>query len=246
MKKIRAIIVDDEEPGRRNLESLLSSYCPEVELSGLAASAVEARNLVESVRPELVFLDINMPNINGFEFLELFSRRSFLVIFVTAHAGFGIQAVKANALDYLLKPISITELQAAIKKVSDKIRNEGYLPPSAELPEKLAVSHLNGFEIVETDDIIRLEADDNYTTIYTVAQGPIVVSRTIKDFEVILDPERFIRIHKTHIINIRHLKKYSKKDGGMVTLSDATELAIAKRRHGFFMEKVHRHLLTMK
>lgn len=245
MEKIRAIIVDDEEPGRRNLESLLTNYCPEVELTGVAASAMEASKLISTVKPALVFLDINMPELDGFGFLDMYSERDFLVVFVTAHDEFGIRAVKANAVDYLLKPISITELQMAVKKAAARLRASG-TAALAGITGRIAVTHLNGFEIVELEAIVRLEADDNYTTLYTTSQGAIVVSRTIKDFETVLDPGRFVRIHKTHIINLGHLKKYSKIDGGTVTMSDGSTLTVAKRRHAGFMEKINNHLLTLK
>lgn len=248
MEKLRAILVDDEEPGRKNLTILLNSYCPEVELMGAASSAFEAKEMINCFNPDLVFLDINMPLLNGFEFLEMFDRRDFFVIFVTAHDEFGIQAVKANAVDYLLKPISIRELKLAVQKVI-RLKEETLAPgpkKTVVTAGKLAVSHLNGFEIVELDEIIRLEADNNYTTIFTVNQGKIVVSKTIKDFEDNLDSNNFFRIHKTNIINLKHLRKYSKKDGGLVFMSDGAELSISKRRHSLFLEKVNTFLLTIK
>ena len=162
-KKLTAIIVDDELHGRENLKKIIETYCPEIEVVGLAGSAVNAKELVGIHNPDVVFLDINMPVLDGFDFLSEYDERNFRVVLVTAHDEFGINAVKAGAVDYILKPVNIKELKQTVKKLIST-------PPKALKTEtlqdsnKLIIPAAHGFSVIVIDDIIRLEADGCYTT----------------------------------------------------------------------------------
>ena len=239
MHSITAIIIDDEAPGRENLRIMINDYCPEIEVIAEASSAMEGKKLINVLNPEVVFLDINMPVISGFEMLETLSYRDFSLIFVTAYSNYGIQAVKSGAIDYILKPICIKELQLAVKKVvefrSAKIAGT---PITVDEFKKLKVPQFQGFTILEQTDIVRLEADNNYTKIYLCRHPIIIASKTIKDFEIQLDNNSFFRIHKSHIINLKYLKEYINLEGGYAIMCDGTKLEISRRRLNDFLEKV--------
>lgn len=252
--KLSALIVDDEASGRENLAYLLQTYCPEIDVLALAASGEAAQLMVEAYRPDVVFLDIKMPRMDGFAFLDSLADRSFSVVFVTAHDTYGIQAVKASAVDYLLKPLSIQELKEAVAKLLEvhRIKNSD---PSLQLnyeesvnelvkslleqkaPQKLTLPHSHGFSLVDMTDIIRLEADDNYTWVYVREMNPIHMPRTMKYVESILKEDLFMRIHRSHIINLSYLKTFSKSEGGYVMMEDGSRVPISRRRLSRFLDK---------
>ncbi len=247
MKKFKTIIVDDEKPGRENLAALLKNYCGEIEVVGLACSASEAREFILNDEPEIIFLDILMPIQNGFDLLELFPDRKFAVIFVSASVEFGIQAVKAGVLDYILKPINIKELQLAVGKAKQYLEKTE-LENSASHNDitKIALSHSNGFSMEEISNIIRLHADDNYTRVFTSTGKQYLISRPLIDFERILPSGNFVRTHKSFMINIEHLKDYSHEDGGLAILVDGFKIPVSKRKIAMFLNKVKEYSLMIK
>lgn len=247
MEVLKVIIVDDELYGRNNLHNLLNNYCPEVEVIGKAGSASEAKKMIYELNPDSVFLDINMPKVNGFELMESLCERNFLLVIVTAHSEFGIQAVKANAIDYLLKPISIKELQQTVKKLV-KIKSESGNSKviSGDINNKIVISHFQGFSIINVDEIVRLKGENNYTKIYLWEKKPQTASRTLKEFESLLPEKYFFRIHKSEIINLKYLEEYSNFDGGLVTLKEGSKLEISRRRLTNFIEKVKIYSRTVK
>jgi two-component system, LytTR family, response regulator len=247
MRKFKTIIVDDEKHGRENLRNLLDQYCSEIEIVGEASSVTQARELISVQQPEVVFLDILMPVHNGFDLLDHFRERKFVVIFVSASIDFGIQAVKAGVLDYVLKPINIKELQLAVGKVRQHFEKEtDKVFTSTSDVSRIALSHSNGFTIEPIENIIRLQADDNYTRVFTVSGKQYLISRPLMDFERSLPPEWFIRTHKSYMINIYHLKDYSNDDGGVALLSDGTEVPVSKRKNPAFMEMMKRFSLMLR
>lgn len=181
-KKLSAIIVDDELFGRENLKKIIETYCPEIQILGVADSVVKAKKLVNVQNPEVVFLDINMPILNGFDLLEEFDERNFMVVFVSAHEEFGIKAVKTGAVDYILKPINIKELKQTVKKLVE-LKNKSHNEEIFFEPNKLIIPASHGITTVLIDDIVRLEADGCYTTIILDNQEKIVISKTLKEFE---------------------------------------------------------------
>ncbi len=236
MDKLTTIIIDDEQYSRTNFEYLLNTYCPEVEVTAIANSALRAKELILKHNPDAIFLDINMPVLDGFDLLQSIPERNFSVVFVTAHGYYGIKALKAGALDYLMKPVSIGELKETVKKlIEEKLKKQGMQYP---LRKKIALSCFKGTSIHELNDIIRLEADNNYTKVYLKDKKQIILSKTLKHFDCILEDENFFRIHKSHIINLHHLKEYTSLEGGYVVMTDGVRLMVSRRRYNYFLKRV--------
>ena len=235
--KLKALIVDDELHGRENLKKIIGNYCPEVEVHGTAENVTAAKGLVVLLKPEVVFLDINMPVLDGFDFLDQFDERDFMVVFVSAHEEYGIKALKAGAVDYLLKPINIKELKLTVKKLlslQDSSNNEKVTLDS----DKVIIPDSNGFNVIETGKIIRLEADGCYTKIFTSEGKNSVISRTLKDFENSLPENTFFRIHKSHLINFKFIKSYSNLDGTHVIMNDGSRIEISRRKAPDFLQRI--------
>jgi len=240
MVKLKALIVDDEPIGRASLLSLLNEYCPEIEVAGEAESASQAKKLVYETYPDVIFLDINMPVMDGFDFLESLPSRNFSVVFVSAHMEHGIRAVKAHAVDFLLKPVSIKELQQCVRNLIQMYskNNQTNINQEKETSNnKIVLTHFQGFSVHDIDEIIRLEADDNYTKVYINGKKPVTISKTLKHFEGCCG-DAFFRIHKSHLINLKYLKEFTKEDGGYAIMTDGSKLAVSKRKLSDFIEKV--------
>ncbi len=235
--RISAIIVDDELHGRENLKKIIETYCPEIDIKGMAESVIAATEMVKTHHPEVVFLDINMPVLGGFDFLETFEERNFMVVFVSAHQEFGINALKTGAVDYILKPINIKELKLCVNKLLSIKEKNGTLNPVFE-NDKISIPTSHGFKVLMIQDIMRLEADGCYTTVITNNNKNTLVTRTLKDFEMALPSSQFFRIHKSHIINLKYIKGYSNFSGSFVTLTDNRKIEISRRRLSDFRQQV--------
>jgi two-component system, LytTR family, response regulator len=240
MEKLKSIIIDDEFHGRENLKNLLNSYCPEVEVIDSYESALKAKRSVLSKEPDVIFLDINMPVMNGFEFLKSFDEINFMTVFVTAYEEFGIQAVKSQAVDYLLKPIDIIELQRTVRNLLDIKKKNNHMVGS-KINRNILIPVHHGFEVVCARDIIRFEGDDCYTKVITINNKVYTVSKTLKDFESVATDECFFRIHKSHIINLRYLKKFTNIDGGYVYMIDGAQLPLSRKIVHTFVKKIKQH-----
>ena len=256
MKKYRAIIIDDERNVREVLELLLARYCKDVEVVALASSAAEGRDLLQKYQVDFIFLDISMPKEDGFAFLNSIQKENYCTIFVTAHEDYALRALKASAIDYLLKPITPQELVEAVSKAihhhelhqsreqEKNIYHESLdnlnenINITSKSIKKITVAEQFGFQLVNTSDIMYLEADSNYTILHLSGLKKIVASRTMGDFEKILDQPAFFRIHKSIIININFLKAYSSYQGNFVELNDGTTLSISRRRLNDFREAI--------
>ncbi|MEM0542307.1 LytTR family DNA-binding domain-containing protein [Flavobacterium sp. j3] len=232
--KIRSVIVEDEVAAREALKNYLSKYCPQVEVIGEAQNIKEAVPLLHETRPQLVFLDVEMPFGNAFDVLEACKDLQFETIFVTAFSEYSLKALNQSAAYYLLKPISIEELIVAVNKVQQHIINNELFDRNKIIvenfretkPEKQQVilPTLEGFEVVKMEDIVRLRGNGNFTDIYLSNGNKKMVCRFLKHFSEIL-PYPFMRVHKSHIINSSFVKNYNK--GGFVTLFDHTEIEIS-------------------
>ena len=248
MQKFQALIIDDEEDSRSNTRSMLQNYCPEIEVIGEASSGMEGKLKIQELKPHVVFLDINMPGMNGFQMLEGIYNRDFCVIFLTAYSEHGITAVKAGATDYLLKPLMLSELQGAVKKVVQHYEAKSTTTATNPDVDKkvVLINHSKGFTLVEFKDIVWLEASDNYTNLYLNGQKKIVASKTLKEFETILPESEFFRIHRSALINIAFVKEYSNNEGGEVILSDGTHVQVSKARVQEFAEFIKSKSVTPK
>jgi len=238
MQKYTAVIIDDEEDSRSNTRSMLQNYCSEIEVVGEAASGPEGKLKIQELKPHVVFLDINMPGMNGFQMLEGIYNRDFCVVFLTAYSEHGITAVKAGATDYLLRPLMLSELQGAIRKVVQHYEAKPAVTAGKAETDKniVLISHSKGFTLVDFKDIVWLEASDNYTNLFLNGQKKIVASKTLKEFEAILPTNDFFRIHRSALINVNYVKEYSNNEGGEVILSDGTHVQVSKARIQEFSE----------
>lgn len=235
--KLTAIIVDDELHGRENLKMIIENYCHEIEVLGCADSVVSAKQLVNIHQPDVVFLDINMPVLDGFDFLSEYDDRNFMVVFVSAHQEFGINAVKVGAADYLLKPVNIKELKLTVKKLL-LLKNKTIKAETVQETDKLVLPESHGFNILIFDNLIRLEAEGCYTKVVIKDGKDKIVSHTLKDFEDTLPKEQFFRIHKSHLINLKYIKEYSTRSGNFVTMFDGSKIEISRRKAPEFIQKI--------
>lgn len=237
---IRAIVVDDEPYASAALQTLLKKYCPEVVVEAACNSALEAERCITELNPHLVFLDIEMPHRNGFELLEHFMPARFQVIFTTSYDQYAIKAIRFSALDYLLKPIDPQELKAAIAKLSKPGPNElltqqlqllmqTFREP-ASTGTRIALPTLEGLQMVTTDTILYCMANSNYTTFVMKDKKKLVISRTLKEIEEMLEDHGFLRIHHSHLVNINEIEKYIRGEGGTVLMTDDTELDVSRSR----------------
>lgn len=252
--KLRAIVVDDEEFARKNLCMLLEEYCPEVEVIGESSGKEQAKAIIESSKPDVVFLDIRMPSgAEGFELLDEIDNKDFLVVFVTAFKDYAIRAFNASAIYYLLKPVDIEELRTAVERLvqtkelySNNPENYNtYFQSLQDLSQNLlnnkqsnriAISHTKGLKIIEDDTIIRLEASGNCTVLYFEDGTRYLDTRTLKVYENLLNPAKFCRVHKSHIINLDRLKEYLNEDGHFVLLEGDIRVPVARNRVSDFVK----------
>lgn len=239
MENISCIIVDDEVNNIENLSSLLARYCNEVTIVAKAINAIEGIELIEKYKPDLVFLDIQMPEKSGFDMLRSIPQINFEIIFITAYDQYGIQAIKFSALDYLLKPIVIPELKIAVQKARQKIiakqKNASienlleYIIKGQKGTPKIALPTLTEIMYVKVDDIVRCEASDNYTTFYLQNNEKILVCKTLKEYAELLKPHHFIRTHQSHLVNIHFVRSLLNEDGGVLLLNNSTKIPISRQ-----------------
>jgi two-component system LytT family response regulator len=233
---IKSVLVEDETSAREALKSYLTKYCPQVEVIGEACNAREAVPLLHELNPQLVFLDVEMPFGNAFDVLDACKNLYFETIFVTAYSEYSLRALNQSASYYLLKPVSIEDLIIAVRKVQEQLFNKEMINRNQILvenfresrPEKqqLILPTLEGFEVVRLENIVRLQGNGNFTNIYLKDKTKKMVCRFLKHFEEML-PFPFVRVHKSHIINIQYVKSYHKNSGGYVVLEDGNEIEIS-------------------
>lgn len=236
---IRAILLDDEKHSVATLAWKLEKFCPEIQIDKQFTDSMEALEYINDNPPDLLFLDIEMPRLNGFELLdELPQPINFEVILITAYDEFGIRAVKANVLDYLLKPIQNQELKAAIEKYKQKkqlqIAEQKTNIPLSRLnnqkSNRIALATKESIEYVLPEDIILCSSESNYTMIYLIGGRKKLISRTLKDVEQWLTGYGFYRAHNSHLVNLHHIKEYVRTEGGYLLLSDGRTLPVARNR----------------
>ncbi|SEW33234.1 LytR/AlgR family response regulator transcription factor [Chitinophaga arvensicola] len=250
MSEIKAIVVDDEQHCIDALQTMLEKKCPGVQVIGTAKSVREAKELVDELQPDLVFLDVEMPYQNGFELLKLFDKVYFDVIFTTAYEQYALKAIKFNALDYLLKPFSIKELQEALEKCREKKLNRpkelGISPMEVFLQnmktlqqthKKIALPTINGLVFMPVQNIVRCESTGNYTRIFFTDKKNLMVSRPLKEFEELLSDVDFFRVHNSHLINMQQMQSYIQGEGGFALMSDGTQVEVSRRRKAEFLKK---------
>lgn len=244
---IRCIIVDDELKSRESLKILLTDFVTQVDVCALCADVTTAIEAIAAHKPDVVFLDIQLQRETGFDLLTKIKEITFEVIFTTAYSEYAIKAFRFSAIDYLLKPIDIEELKKAVGKVEKRVNNSisgrleqlmQNLKTTNTQQAKLALPTLDGLFFVKVNEILYCEASSNYTNIYTLDGKKYVVSRTLKEYEEMLDGYNFFRIHHAYLINVSLIKSYTKGEGGYVVMQNDTSLDVSKRKKEAFLSHI--------
>jgi two-component system, LytTR family, response regulator len=249
MNKIKAILIDDEPRGLTSLQKLLELNCPEVDIIASCSSAEEAKEKIRELHPQLIFLDIAMPGKTGFDLLKDIGEINFEIIFVTAHNNYMVQAFHFSAVDYLLKPVEDELLAEAVKRAGKKIEEksgneqiETFLHnmqhKSGSQKMKLCIPSLKGFQVIELQDIIYCEASSNYTNFYFTNRPLICASKPIHEYEELLADCNFVRIHKSFLVNLEHIKEYIRGEGGSLMLSNGHEVEVSRRKKDMLMTRM--------
>lgn len=253
MKKIRALIIDDEERARNSLMAALSAFCPEVEILAQGSSVPMAVELIATHQPELIFLDIEMPEYSGFELFQFLNEINFDVIFVTAYSTYAIQAFEVSAIDYILKPVDPTSLQKAVEKVAEKqevssiqkrleILKETFI---SEEIKKISLPMADGLLFVEVKEIVLLEADGAYTYVCLQNGSRILVSKKLRFFEEILSSRpNFFRTHRSFIVNVNYIKKYTRSDNSLL-MDNQKKVALSRDLKSQFEKLLKEYRLTI-
>jgi two-component system LytT family response regulator len=249
MKTIKTILLDDEPRGLTSLQSLLMMNCPEVNIIALCGSAAEAKEKIIALAPQLVFLDIAMPGKTGFDLLRELPEINFEIIFVTAHNNYMTQAFHFSAVDYLLKPVDEELLAEAVKRAAKNIaaktggqhietllHNIGHKNGSQKM--KLCIPSVKGFQVIDIQDIIHCEASGNYTNFHFLNHPLVCASKPIHEYETLLGDSNFVRIHKSFLVNLEHIKEYIRGEGGSVMLSNGHEVEVSRRKKDLLMERM--------
>lgn len=239
---IRAIVIDDEKQSRSALLSELDQYKDVLKVIGEGDSMSSAIEVINDYHPDLVFLDIHLGDGMGFNVLERVSWTKFKLVFVTAYDEYAIKAFKFNAIDYILKPVStedIANLMGRLKKIEpmeENILNKNFLNNfSSANPKRIAISNSDGVHLIDIEEIVRCEADGNYTKIFTTNGEVILTSKTLKEYDTLLLDFNFERVHNSHLVNMRHIKKYLNKDSGYLQMSDGSQIPVSQRKKSYVL-----------
>jgi len=241
---ITALLIDDDSNLRSGMKGLLQLYAPEIKIIGEADSVDSGIEAINVLKPQVVFLDIQLNEGTGFDILEqvaaINGKTTSHIVFITAHEQYAIKAFRFSALDFLLKPVDPDELQKVIEKIKNVVgKNDDYshidlllenIRKKVDHFKRIALSNADGIHLFEISDIIRCESEDNYTKFYIKNSKPILISKTLKEYEDLLTEHGFERIHQSHLINLAYLKSYIKKDGGYVIMADDSNLPISQRK----------------
>lgn len=245
---LRTVIIDDDYVSRMVLREMLEKFLDNIEILGEAGSVADGKKLIESTDPELVLLDISMPDGTGFDLLDQLKNINFKLIFITAYSEYALKAFKYSAFDYIVKPLNVEELTKAVLRIPDipktnnKLRvrtlKENMITTDDNAMKTVALPEVNGFAIVKVDDIVRCEGQRNYTRIIFKSDSEKVVSRTLLEFENLLSPLGFVRIHRSHLVNIVNVVRYLKSNGGMVELKTGELLKVSPKHKEELLNKI--------
>jgi two-component system LytT family response regulator len=249
---IRAIIIDDVERSRASLADDLKRYCPEVEVIAEAESVKTGVEAIKKHQADVVFLDIELEDGNGFNILEQVGKADFKVIFTTGSDEYGIKAVKFSALDYLLKPIDPEELVAAVSKLQESKEKKQDIGSNISVlienlkninntSRRIALNSADRVHVVNVSDIVRCESQRNYTLFYIKGNKQILVTKTLKEFEDMLDDSGFVRVHHSHLINMSYMKEFVKSDGGYAVMTDGSQVPVAVRKKEHLLQMLGLH-----
>lgn len=240
--KIKAVIVDDEALAITSLSILIEEHFKNIEIVGSAGSVSSGVELVERHRPDIVFLDIEMPSGSGFELVEKTSYLKYKLIFTTAYNEYAVKAFKVNAIDYLLKPIDEIELIKAVQKVIEQRAESNRVDFSKLLSgkdtQRISIPTKEGYDLIDCNDLVRVESDSNYTWFHFTSKNKTLVSKTLKDVEKQLEKFNFIRVHNSHLVNPKYIIRYIKSDGGYLILSDNAMIPVSKQKRQALLDLI--------
>nr|NQU94147.1 response regulator transcription factor [Bacteroidota bacterium] len=244
---IRTLIIDDEANNRQRLSNIIREHFHNISVIGEADGVESGLQAIRNLNPELLLLDIRMADGDAFDLLEKIESVTFKIIFITAYEEYALKAIKFSALDYLLKPVSVDDLRTALEKLENQILTElklqlATLQNNINSPKHktLVLRTAEKIYLIETQDIIRCESDRNYTYFFVNEQRKHIVSQPMKDFEDLLEEFGFVRIHKSHMVNMSYIDSFDKADGGSIVLKDKTELPVARRKKNELLERFSR------
>ena len=243
---LRAVLIDDDESNLSSLSEKLAKHCPQVHIISRCDNGQEGMQVIENQKPDVVFLDIEMPVLNGFVMLQQLSYKYFALIFVTAYDHYAIKAIRYSALDYLVKPVEIEELKVAVEKAEvSRSNRSSHIQLDLLLeqlhkknPKRITIPTTDGLQFINVEDIVYLEASNNYTTLFLSGSQKYLVCRTLKDFEEMLPAETFLRIHHSNIVNKFYVEKYIRGDGGQVVMRNGNVLDVSKRKKSEFLQAI--------
>src|SRR3989339_1236239 len=243
---MKVVVVDDELYSRESVIAILNEKFPEIEIAGQAGSVREAIETISDTRPELVFLDIDLPDGSGFDILNSLKPIRFKIIFITAHLEYALKAIKFSAFDYILKPVSSVELIAALDRAlmetqpgTHQMKLDAFFgnyENNKKEAKKMVLKTSESIHLINIQDIIRCEADNNYTTFFLNTGEKIIVSKGLKEYEEMLNGNGFFRVHQSHLVNIRCISRFDKRDGGSLILADKTQVPVSQRKRQKLMD----------
>jgi two-component system, LytTR family, response regulator len=244
---LRAVIVEDEEISRQTLKNYLKKYCSNVEVMAEAASVKEGIEVIEKIQPDVVFLDVEMPYGNAFDLLEQVQNRKFETVFVTAYDHYAMKALNFSASYYILKPIDIDELVKAVDLIAQKKETKEHSLRTQILTENIKIENkqlqkiilplIDGFEVVKVKDILRCQAEDNFTEFHFIHGNKLLICRTLKFYDELLSDFDFVRVHKSHLINLQYVKRYKKGKGGQVIMIDDKAIDVSASKKQLLLSK---------
>ena len=246
---MKALLVDDEPDGIRTLTKMLELHCPEVEITATCSNATAAKQKLHEIQPDVLFLDIRMPGKSGLDMLGELPVKDFEVIFVTAHNEYMLQAFQFSAVDYLMKPVDEDRLVEAVERVKRRLHREKNTAQSEALVHnigkagspaemRLCLPTQKGFTIVKLEEILYCEAERSYTVFHFVAGRPVTISKPLYDYEKLLTDTSFLRIHKSFLVNLLHVKEYVRGEGGTIIMTNGTEIEVSRRKKEQFLVKI--------
>lgn len=242
---IRAIVIDDEQESRNTVINILNNFCNNIQVVAQAENVKEGKEIIEKEKPDVVFLDIQMPDGTGFDLLEKLSEINFQVIFVTAYDQYALKAIKFSALDYLLKPVNPQQLIDSVEKLKSPEKDFGLISKQINTLlrnkngfERITLPTFEGLRFIILRDIIRCEADNNYTNFYLNSGEKVLVTKTLKEYDESLSGEDFIRVHQSHLVNSKYIDRYIKGDGGTIIMTDGSHVEVSRRRKEEFLKRM--------
>lgn len=247
MELLKAVLIDDEPSSLQNLQQKLKEFCPDVDVIASAQKPEDAILLIRQHKPDVIFLDIEMPRMNGFRMLDELGEYDFDIIFTTAYNHYAIDAIRISAFDYLTKPVAIKDLQSAVERLAkhrklhtkDKMELlRSSLSSTKSQDEKIAVPTSEGLEFIPIRNIVHIESSSNYSKLFFLDGKNILVTKLLGEFEEMLSPYNFFRVHNSHLINLAYIKKYIRGEGGQVVMQNGDVVDVARRKKEEFLKLI--------